>query len=497
MFIWFQHLLADWQLIRRPELKDVPFVFAVSDHGRLTVAASSCKAEQVGVEKGMRIADAKAICPKLEVFNAQPSKEAKLLKGLGEWCIRFSPTVAIDNFSYAGLILDISGCTHLWGDEQKYLNEVTLRFKRIGYLVKCAIADTPGGAYAVARFGKTKYIIESGEHTETLCTLPPEALRIDDKILHKLQKLGFYQIKSLINIPRSVLRRRFGEDFLSRFGQAFGIVEEMIEPLKLPCAFQERLSCLEPIKHRIGIEIAIKRLLTGVCGQLEKQGMGMRKGVLKCYRIDGHIVQIDIGTNSATNNINHLNKLFELKIDKIQPALGIELFILESTHVEVVKPTQDVLWTGKLVINDKGIIELLDRIAGKYGSNVIHRYLPAERYWPERSIKDAASIEQKPESGWRTDRPRPTELLIKPEPIDVMALVPDHPPKFFVYKSKQHQVIKADGPERIEREWWVDSGEHRDYYCVEDELGQRYWLFRSGHYSSKETYHWFIHGFFA
>jgi protein ImuB len=57
--------------------------------------------------------------------------------------------------------------------------------------------------------------------------------------------------------------------------------------------------------------------------------------------------------------------------------------------------------------------------------------------------------------------------------------------------------MKADGPERIEPEWWLQTGQHRDYYCVEDEEGHRYWLFRLGHYDAEKTYQWFIHGFFA
>jgi protein ImuB len=67
----------------------------------------------------------------------------------------------------------------------------------------------------------------------------------------------------------------------------------------------------------------------------------------------------------------------------------------------------------------------------------------------------------------------------------------------FIYKGKRHEIKKADGPERIEREWWLDTGEHRDYYYVEDAEGQRYWLFRSGHYSPERKDQWFLHGFFA
>jgi protein ImuB len=192
-----------------------------------------------------------------------------------------------------------------------------------------------------------------------------------------------------------------------------------------------------------------------------------------------------------------LFKLFELKIDQIRPALGIELFTLTASSVDNLIVPQEVLWDGTRGLKDRSVICLLDRVAGKVGAHVIHRYLPDTRYWPEYSVKDADSISEKASTQWRIDRPRPTELLRNPEPIEVMALIPDHPPKFFVYKAVRHQIIKADGPERIEREWWLDAGEHRDYYQVEDQHGQRYWLFRSGHYSNEQPYQWYIHGFFA
>ena len=186
-----------------------------------------------------------------------------------------------------------------------------------------------------------------------------------------------------------------------------------------------------------------------------------------------------------------------MKIDQIRPGLGIELFILDVPKVDDVAQEQEAIWTAKPGLDDQSVIRLLDRVAGKVGPQVIHRYLPATRYWPERSVKNTFLLTEKPAADWRLDMPRPTELLPAPVAIEVMALIPDHPPRFFIYKGVQHQVVKADGPERIEREWWLDEGEHRDYYQVEDEQGRRYWLFRSGHYDSEKQFKWFIHGFFA
>jgi protein ImuB len=493
--IWFRHLTTDWLTLRRPVLKDIPFVFVKPYHGRVIITSSSPAAQIEGIHTGMPAADAKAIIPGLQVFDEREGRSLKLLKALGEWCIRYTPIIAVDDPD--GLILDVSGCTHLWGSERDYLKEIVTRFKSKGYDVRAAMADTIGAAWAISRFGKLTPIIETGRHASALMPLPPAALRLDAAILARLQKLGLHQVQSFINMPRSVLRRRFGEGLLLKLGQALGNEDEVLKPLHIIAPYQERLPCMEAISTVTGIEIAIRRLLEDMCKRLYAEGKGLRTATLKGYRVDGKIEQVDIGTNRATCNTHHLFKLFELKIASITPALGIELFVMEAAKIEDINIAQEALWLGKPGLEDIALAELLDRLAGKLRVESIHRYLPDEHYWPERSIKSASSIHETTGVSWRTDKPRPTQLLAKPEPIEVTSPIPDYPPMLFIYKGKRHKIKKADGPERIEREWWLEIGQHRDYYTVEDEAGQRYWLFRLGHYNGAQTNQWFIHGFFA
>ncbi|MGB4398495.1 MAG: DNA polymerase Y family protein [Daejeonella sp.] len=493
--IWFRHLLTDWLSLRRPELRDIPFVIVIKDHGRQLITASNSLAETEGIVPGMLAADARAIIPSLEIIDDIPGKGNKLLKGLGEWCIRYTPLIAVDPPN--GVILDITGCAHLWGGEREYLREIVTRLRSKGYDVRAAMADTIGGAWAVSRYGKVKPIIESKGHSDALLSLPPAALRLELQVLERLQKLGFRTISSFMSIPRSVLRRRFGALLLQRLDQALGNEEEPIQSLLPVEPYQERLASMEPIRTATGIEIALRTLLEMLCKRLHQEGKGVRTAIFKGYRIDGKVVQMDIGTNLASHTVQHLYKLFELKISTLEPALGIELFVLEAPKVEDIPPQQEALWAGKPGLEDVTLAELLDRLAGKVGPDKIHRYLPDEHYWPERSVRISSSIKDKPSIRWRSDKPRPVQLLARPEQIEVTAPIPDYPPMLFRYKEKVHHVKKADGPERIEREWWLESGQHRDYYYVEDQNGQRYWLFRSGHYNGDGSNEWFIHGFFA
>ena len=492
--IWLRYLTTDWLCLQKPELKLQPIVFAASVHNRKVVSSMNAIAEAGGVQINMPTADAMAIVPGLVVVDDKPERNLKLLKGIGEWCVRYAPIVSLD--PPEGLILDISGCAHLWNGEQGYLKEVLNRLKSKGYYARAAIADTVGTSWAVSRYGKLRAIIGEGEQTEALLSLHPASLRIEPVVLQRLQKLGLNQVHSFISMPRSVLRRRFGDNLLLRLAQAVGQVEELIEPIQVQQPYMERLPCLDPIRTAVGIEIAMKLLLEKICNRLLQEGKGLRTAKLICYRVDGKVVEASIGTNAASNSIDHLFNLFQLKISSIAPALGIELFVLEASKVEELELPQEVLWKANEGLDDQKVTELLDRLTVKVGAKIVQRYLPDEHYWPERSTRQAISIHEQPKIDWQST-PRPTQLLSKPEPIQVSVPVPDYPPMLFRYKGITHNIRKADGPERIEREWWIEEGEHRDYYQVEDELGQRYWVFRSGHYRNDNSQQWFIHGYFA
>lgn len=491
--IWFPHLLTDRVLRKQADLKDSAFVMVLLERGRRIVKAVNQVAQEKGIRLNMVLADCKALVPDLTVLDYDVQEPAKLLNALAEWCLRYSPSVSV--YTPDVLVLDVSGCTHLWGGEEDYLKDIHQKFSAFGYTIRSAMADTIGAAWALCHYGENQSIVDTGKEAAMLLPLPPAALRLEPAVLEKLDKLGLNTIGSFITMPNTALRRRFGPGLLQRIAQAVGEEMEIIEPLVPVIPFQERLPSMEPIRTAEGIEIAIKTLLQTLCERLQREMKGLRKCVLTCYRIDGGVQKIDIGTGKPSRNTLHLFKLFENKIQQVQPDLGIELFVMDAPIVEELHNSQDALWTvsGK---DESLIAELLDRLSGKTGVQAIQRFLPAEQYWPERSYKKAISLSEKRSTDWRTDSPRPLHVLPVPELIEVSVPLPDYPPLLFKYKRELHKVVKADGPERIEQEWWIEQGLYRDYYCVEDEQGQRYWLFRSGDYDKTEV-KWFMHGFFA
>ncbi len=493
--IWFRYLSTDWFSLRDGTLRNTPFVLRAPSHGRMVVTDVNAKAEAEGLSKGMALADARALLPDLKVLDDDPNQMQTLLRRIALWCIRFTPFVAMDPPD--GLVFDATGCTHLWGGDEAYLKDIHRRFNDKGFTVRLAIADTPGVAWALARFGREITVVPVGKHIDAMLKLPAEALRLEESIALKLHKLGLHQVEKFIHIPRQSLRRRFGPEMLARIHQVTGLVKEYLVPVQPVVTYQERLPCIEPVSTYTSITSALQELLTALCERLRQDQLGIRKVVFKAYRVDGQVPELTISTSRPSQHVSHLFKLFEPKTGSIDPGLGIELFVLEALQVEDQVPVQEDIWHGNDGgLDDSELAELVDRLAGRIGCQAIRRFLPEEHYWPERSFRKASSLQEKPVTTWQSDKVRPVRILPHPERIEVTAPIPDYPPMLFRYKGKLHKVVHADGPERIEQEWWLQQGQHRDYYTVEDESGRRYWIFRLGHYDDA-TFQWFLHGFFA
>jgi protein ImuB len=488
--LWFRHLVTDSHIRRQPASKDEPFVFSTREKNRDIVTFVSPAAAKRGICPGMVLSDARLLQATLTVIPGEPDP-GQLLHRIALRCNRYSPVVAVDPPD--GLFIDITGCAHLWGGEASYYKEIVNRMRAGGYDVRAAIADTPGAAWAFARYLHKPQIVPSGKQEQYLPQLPPTALRLSPPVLDRLRSLGMSRIRHILDQPRITLLPRFGKELLERLDQALGDADEGLLPVVPPVSYRERLPCLEPVVTAGGIEYALSRLLELLCHRLQLEAKGLRALLFRCHRVDGRVIDTTVNTTRPTTSITHLFKLYETKISSIEPGLGIELFTLEATIVGEAPPDQEGLWTGP---GNTQLAELLDRIVCRAGEDSIARYFPAEHYWPERSFRRLPVDQDAIEMQWPED-PRPFLLFDPPEPIIVTAPIPDYPPMNFRHRGTLYTIAAASGPTRIENEWWIDNARPRDYYSVEDVQGARYWIFRSGHYEDIEPARWYIHGLFA
>jgi protein ImuB len=484
---------------------DTPLVTAMADHGRRVIAAVDGAAARAGIRAGMTLTKARMLAPELVVAEADAAGDLEALRRLALWATRrHAPFAAADPPS--GIWVDITGCASLFGSERALLKDLHRRVSATGYAVQIAVADTPGCAHAVARHvpAGRPVTIEPGQQRKAMALLPIAALRVESRIVEELRKLGFERIEQLLTTERAPVARRFGLDLYRRLDQALGHVPEPIEPVFAEAIPRARRRLLEPIATAEAFAQVIDDLAADLADALVRTAKGARTLDLFFHRVDGHVQAVRVGTATPTRDPRHIAKLFAPRIEKVDPGLGIEAMTLVAPLVEPLAAAQSELdRSGK---RGPDLPALVDTLANRFGQRSLYRLGARPSAMPERGIATLPAIGTGAVQQWADDLPRPSRVLNPPEPIQVTAMLPDHPPAMFVWRRKRHRVVQADGPERLHGEWWRESGLEaeqpysvRDYFQVEVDGGGRYWLFRlgDGQWPASEPMQWFLHGAFA
>jgi protein ImuB len=521
--LWLERLSTDRIARQRDEASAPLVVFGGRGNLDLLVAVDAA-AERLGLSAGLALAQARAMHPALTAVPEDAAADAHLLAAVADWCQRYTPLVATDPPD--GILLDIGGCARLFGGEERLRDDLLARVTAFGFSARAAIASTIGAAWAMARFGeatiagqasricppyrsRTHPVSARCEH-ELLVPLPLAALRLPGETAAALARVGLRRIGDILDLPRAPLAARFGADLLRQLDRAFGREDEPLTP-RLPVApYVAEKSFHEPIAREEDVLATIERLATRLKTVLAARGAGARRLELALFRTDGMVKRIAAGTSRPMRDPQAIRALFVERLaalgDEVDPGFGFDLARLSVLSAEPC-PDEQIGLGGHA--DQAELDRLVDRLSARLGRRHVARLVAHDSHSPELAARAlSAQATARAELGWeefrrfRTDAelsPRPLRLLARPEPIeDVFALVPDGPPVRFRWRRALHEVVAAEGPERIEGAWWSeDGGPARDYFRVEDKVGLRFWLFRAGLYREMAPPRWFLHGMYA
>ncbi|MES2032969.1 MAG: DNA polymerase Y family protein [Pseudomonadota bacterium] len=479
-----------------------PFALLITDRGTRRLHALDAVARTLGLFAGQKATDAAALVPELETAEADPDGDAAALQALCDWCVRFSPAVAIDGVD--GLFLDITGVSHLWAGEQAMADDLVARLAANGIPARAAVADTAGAAWALARHGRGLVVAPPGGQASLLAPMAIAALRLDAAAIAQLPRLGLTRIERLLGLPRAQLTRRFGPLTVLRLDQALGRAEEALIFRRPPSPWFDRLAFAEPISQLDDLVRVAGDITARLCARLQTEGRGGRRFELTFHRLDGKAYPVQVGLSVCGRDARALTRLFAPKLETIDPGFGIEVATLSAEGVELISAAQGRLDAGRAMADEEGLAALVDRLANRLGEGEVWRAEVFESHVPERAVRQAPAIGRPAVVDWSAHRPRPIRLFPHPEAITAVAELPDEPPIAFTWRGQRRRVRLSEGPERIAEEWWrkpidaVGTGFVRDYYRVEDDTGARYWLFRAGLYGDPDNPpRWWLHGVFA
>jgi protein ImuB len=513
--VWLRRLATD--RIERgspsPAPAETPLAIAAPVKSARRITALNDAAAKLGLRVGMALADARAMHPALATADAEPQADLALLAAIADWCARYTPLVGLNPPD--GLLLDISGCAHLFGGETELCRDLSRRLRVQGFHVCVAAADTVGAAWAVARYGSPG-VVPRGATRGAITPLPLGALRIDPDIVEALAQAGLKRVEHILDLPRAPLAARFGENLIRRLDQALGREEESIVPrLPLPSYLVEQ-RFPEPIAREEDVLGTIRHLASELARVLERRGAGARRLQAALFRTDGKVQRIEIGTGEPVRDGARIGRLFADRLavlaDECDPGFGFDVVRLSALAVERLDPAQVGL---DQTDHSHELAHLIDRLSARFGSQRLLRLLAQDTHIPEfavtavpaqtmnRQSARSSSLIPEDDCHWQDSLSpvRPIRLFEHPEPVEAIAEVPDGPPVRFRWRRMLHEVAHVEGPERIAMQWWRDEKGRtltRDYFRVESREGARVWLYREGLYGRGGARpRWFLHGLFA
>lgn len=543
--LWFPRLGAE-RLIRAGHgAGDSPFAVVAEERNAQVISSLNQVAEEAGLYPGQPVRDAHAMCGTLLTKSRNAPAEAQFLTALRRWAGKFSPWVAEE--APNGLIVDLTGCAHLFGGEEALCRVVHDDCADLGLSVRMGIADTIGAAWALARYagrapGTTRsgdaidqearatrsrahrrrhwtkggaapevqtdaaqvtFIAAPGQSYGALSPLPVAALRLETEMVAQLGRLGLRRVGDLLGQPRAGLARRFGKGLVLRLDQAMGSAPEPVSPARPPHHFAVRMTLPDPVGLEEDILAGIDRMLPRLCAQLEEAGRGLRALRLEAHRTDQAAEVITIGLARPGRDPHRIRPLLAMKLPEIDAGFGIDMLRLEAMETEPLHARTAVghrdagrAVSARLATHD-AVDDLIGRLGARVGLEAITRLHPASSHIPEKTSKPLAAAWSEAATEW----PAPANLrplcLWRPEPVQA----PDAPhlPAQFRWRGRAWDLARATGPERLAPEWWLDDPNWRtgvrDYWVVTTAQGERLWLFY-GHGGTMSS-GWFCQGCFA
>jgi protein ImuB len=272
--------LPHWPVTARARLVQGPVVVVVRRKGARMVHAASRLARADGVERGMPLAQAKALARSEPLeLDHDHAADRRALSNLARWCQRISPLVQpVHDDDHAAIVIDLTGLERVHRGEDRLL--VRLRAHMDRMRVECTLwtASTQAAAGTAGRAAPSGHdgIIKRGEERWRTRACPIDTLRIDRELVAMLHEVNVRTIDDLRQVQRNQVAARFGQRLLDRLDAIQGLVLEPFRAIRCVPEVQGQVIFDGPCPQVEALCQAVQSCFEQVCTQLQDRGRGAR-----------------------------------------------------------------------------------------------------------------------------------------------------------------------------------------------------------------------------
>ena len=330
-------------LLRRPELAGRPVALAPAPGEQALLGSCTGAAERAGVRPGMRLSEALATCPALELVEQDPAGveqewEAVLrrLEGAGfavepvePGCVYFQ-TRGMERLA-GGLGQALRRALDAVGPE--WGARVGAASRRFAALAAATVA--PAGRALVIDDGETHLFLEP---------LPLDVLPLSPERREELSELGVKRLGELARLPGTAVADRLGADGAEAWRLARGEGDTSVAPRRPPAELVETLTFPEPVANELTLARALAALIERLLARPERAGRAPRQLAVSAKLVGGGSWRRSLTLREPTAEPDRLRlalapKLSELPAPTAELRLELgELTESVGTQTELVRP---------------------------------------------------------------------------------------------------------------------------------------------------------------
>ncbi len=390
--------LPHWSVTARARLVQVPVVVLIRCKGARMVHAASRLARADGAERGMTLAQAKALLrSEPHELEHDPAADRRALQALARWCQRISPLVQpVHDEDQAALVIDLTGLERVHRGEDRLLSRLRAHMDRMR--VECTLwtASTQAAASAAGRAapGGHDGIIKCGEERWRTRACPVDALRIDRELVAMLHEVNVRTIDDLRQVQRAQVAARFGQRLLDRLDAIQGLVLEPFRAIRCAPEVQGEVIFDGPCPQVEALCHAVQSCFEQVCTHLQDRGRGARAFAVRvrCCDLPQHAWTI-----RCTQPIRSWDAVRPLVLPSLQDlplGHGVEAVHVLARSLRRMAPVQGGL-QGTRRAGEHGAL-WIDSLRERFGPNAVS--VPSLRAvrrhaWHEGAVSIDASIE--------------------------------------------------------------------------------------------------------
>ena len=337
--LWWPGFELELERVRTPSLADLPLALPTVGNRR-RIEMGCALAASFGVEPGMIISQAIALCPSLVLCEPDPDFHDAARDRIAEVLRGWSPVVE-RSVERGRFFVGVDGLERLYGPPERQIAGLRARLEALSpWLAASARIGCAPGKFAAWVAARSAGSAGSGRPGAAVCVAPVDlaaflapqpvdVLPVSPRMVERLKRLGVERLAGIVRMPEPALVSQFGADGRRALAWARGTRIDHVRPEAPARPIRVALDFPSPIGQLELLHAALDRLIGRALAHPRRRGKSVRGLRVSASLEDGGSWSIRAIAREPTSEPERLGAFLRSRIALDRPCRAVETLRLE------------------------------------------------------------------------------------------------------------------------------------------------------------------------